>query len=81
MNYPDGTLAHLGDRLIIWDDVTGVVVCSIDTAEYSPQFSENEWAYLERGVMIQSSRYGLFHYVDPEPTFVLLERSSKPRQS
>lgn len=34
---------------------------SIDSAEYSSAYKENDWAYLESGVMVLSETSGLIH--------------------
>ena len=41
-------------------------MCSIDTDEYSPDFSREQWSYLGTGVMIQFANYGLVHYTEPD---------------
>jgi hypothetical protein len=74
MQYPDGQTAHLGDRVQLWRDAEGVVVCSIDTGEYSPDYPESEWSYLSEGLLILSSEVGLIHYLAPESSFRLLSR-------
>jgi len=38
MKYPDGQEARLGDRVELWDQNEGTVVCSLDTNEYSPDY-------------------------------------------
>lgn len=75
MQYPDGQTAKLGDRVLLWNDAEAVVVCSLDTREYSEEYPEEEWAYLERGVLVFSEVAGLMHYEVPEPTFRLLGRA------
>jgi len=37
MKYPYGTLARLGDKILVWEGNEGVVVCSMDTDEYSEE--------------------------------------------
>ncbi len=76
MQYPDGQLAHLGDRVFLWKGAEGVVVCSLDTGEYSDDYPESEWGYLHKGVLIRSPQAGLIHYLEPEATCQLLARGS-----
>ncbi len=38
MNYPDGQEVKLGDVVALETDQRGVVVCSIDTGEYSDAY-------------------------------------------
>ena len=78
MNYPDGQSIRLGDKVGIGKDTGGIVVCSIDTNEYSEEYSKAEWASLNRGVLINFPLYGLMHYEDePDGDMVLIERAKK----
>ncbi|BCM18781.1 hypothetical protein [Mesorhizobium sp. J8] len=74
MNYPDGILARLGDQIFVWEGNEGVVVCSMDTDEYSEEYPKEAFGYLERGIMVLSEKAGLIHYVEPEASMRLLER-------
>ncbi|RWB66676.1 MAG: hypothetical protein EOQ50_32145 [Mesorhizobium sp.] len=74
MKYPDGTLARLGDKIIVWEGNEGVVVCSMDTDEYSEEYSREVLGYLGRGIMVLSEKAGLIHYVEPEIDMRLIER-------
>jgi hypothetical protein len=74
MKYPDGQIAHLGDRVRLWDTAEGTVVCSLDTDEFSDGYPKDQWGYLRQGVLIYSAQTGLIHYLEPEATFQLLER-------
>ncbi|MDX8454709.1 hypothetical protein RFM98_18255 [Mesorhizobium sp. VK9D] len=76
MKYPDGTLARLGDKILAWEGNEGVVVCSMDTDEYSEDYPKENFGYLERGVMVLSEKAGLIHYVQPEIDMRLLERKT-----
>jgi len=74
MKYPDGQDVRLGDKAQLWAGTQGVVVCSLDTQEYSAAYSETEWGYLKSGVLILSDTAGLIHFVKPESTFQLIDR-------
>ena len=74
VQYSDGKQAHLGDKVHLWNGAEGVVVCSLDTNEYSDDYPEREWGYLRKGVLILSPQAGLIHYLEPESTFQLIER-------
>ena len=76
MNYPDGTKMMIGDRLTLWEGCYGIVVCSIDDGEYTPEYPEEHWSYLRRGVLIDSNKGGLIHYTEPEDSFRLTARRS-----
>jgi hypothetical protein len=64
MNYTDGQEIRLWDRVVFDDDDTvhGVVVFSIDTDEYSPQFPREQWSHLGHGVMLVTDQMGPIHY-------------------
>ena len=74
MKYLDGQEVRLGDRVRLGEDRGGVVVCSIDSAEYRGEHSEAQWGYLERGVMIDFPLYGLMHMEQPEADLELIGR-------
>ncbi|WP_315716861.1 MULTISPECIES: hypothetical protein [unclassified Bradyrhizobium] len=73
MHYPDGRIARLGDEVSV-AGMSGRVVCSIDTREYSDDYPEQAWAYLQRSVMIVWDRQGLTHYDAPEAGMILVRR-------
>ncbi len=74
MKYADGQEVRLGDRVRLGEDGGGVVVCSIDTNEYSNEYPEAQWGYQKKGVMINFPMYGLIHYEEPEPDLQLIAR-------
>ena len=74
LRYPNGEEARLGDTVRIGESERGVVVCSLDTHEYSEQFPRSEWEHLGKGILVEFERLGLVHYVEPEPTLALVER-------
>lgn len=75
MRYRDGQEVRLGDRVRLGKDSGGIVVCSIDTGEYSADAPEALWGYLKTGVMIKFPLYGLIHYTTPEPDLELIARA------
>jgi hypothetical protein len=76
MKYADGEEVRLGDKVTLGSD-SGVVVCSIDTAEYTDENPEAQWGYLKEGVMIEFPKFGLIHYTEAEPDLQLLARAPK----
>jgi hypothetical protein len=74
MHYSDGQLVQLGDTVSLWLGNEGTVVCSIDTAEFSPEYPKSEWAHLQRGVLILSSKGGLIHYAEADEDLALIHR-------
>lgn len=77
MKYADGNEAHVGDHLLIDGQYHGEVVACIDRDEYSPNRPREQWAYLARGVMVDTDFGGLVHYADGEHEhLVLLSRAA-----
>jgi hypothetical protein len=74
MKYTDGQQVMLGDKVRLGNDDGGVVVCSIDTGDYSDEAPEAQWGYLKRGAVIRFPNFGLIHYETPEPDLVLIAR-------
>lgn len=74
MKYPNGKDVHVGDRVKLWKDCYGVVVCSIDADEYSEEYPREDWEYLKQGVVINSDKGGVIHYLEPDEDFELVER-------
>jgi hypothetical protein len=72
MEYPDGQEVRLGDTVTLGSDQQGIVVCSIDTGEYSDAYPRDQWSYLSTGVLIDFPSYGLIHYKEPEATLRLV---------
>ena len=79
MEYPDGQEVKLGDIVCLGDDQQGVVVCSIDTGEYSEAYQQAQWGYLNGGVLIEFPSYGLIHYTSPDPDLRLVAHASARR--
>jgi len=76
MNYATGESIKLGDRVNLRNDFGGIVVCMIDSGEYSMAYPEAQWSYLKKGVLISFPMYGLIHYEETvEPSVRLIARS------
>ena len=76
MKYWDGQEAHMGDKVKLGEDNSGIVVCSIDAGEYSDEYPAAAWSYLGKGVMVSFPKHGLIHYAGPDEDLVLLERTA-----
>jgi hypothetical protein len=74
MKYSTGEEVRLGDKVKLWAGAEGIVVCSLDSKEFSDAYSEADWGYLKKGVLIESLQAGLIHYLEPEETMILLQR-------
>ncbi|MET3139507.1 hypothetical protein AAKU61_003888 [Undibacterium sp. GrIS 1.2] len=66
MKYLGGAEVKFRDKVRLGDDSGGVVVCSIDTGEYTEEYPEEKWGYLKKGVVILFPKYGLIHYEEAE---------------
>lgn len=76
MRYLNGEEAHLGDKVALGNSAEGEIVCSIDTEEFSPEYPKADWQYLNRGILVNFSKFGLIHYQDPEPGLHFVQRVS-----
>ena len=74
MKYLTGEKIELGDVIKVWEGCNGVIVCSIENGEYTEKYTETDWAYLQKGVLIITAAGGLMHYPETENNFELLER-------
>lgn len=74
MKYSDDQEVRLGDKVKLWEECLGVVVCSMDTDEYTDAYSKKDWEYLRTGVLILSDKAGLIHYIQSEKNMQLIER-------
>lgn len=74
MKYCDGKEVRIGDRVQLGDDVGGVVVCSIDTDEYTGEHPKEKWSYLKRGFVVEFPKFGVIHYEEAEEDLILLRR-------
>ena len=63
-----------------WLGCVGVVVASIDTDEYTPTCPKEQWAYLGRGVMVDTDKAGLIHYQEPDADMALIKRGGGQAQ-
>jgi hypothetical protein len=65
MKYTDGSEARLGDRVRIRNGEIGVIVVSVDTAEYGSEYPKSEWEHLESGVLVRTDKGALVRFADP----------------
>jgi len=63
---PIGRVALAGER--------GTVVCSIDTDEYTNDFTAEHWRYLKKGVLIDFPKWGLIYFDEADQDLVLVVR-------
>ena len=73
MKYKSGNDIRVGDRVKLWDGCIGVVVCSIDSGEYSASYPEKEWSLLGEGVLVLTDGAGVVHLTKIDEDFDRLE--------
>ena len=73
--YADGLEVRLGDRVRLGGDSGGAVVCDIGSGQFSADFPANEWAHLQKGIVVAFPAYGIIHMEEPEPDLHLVGRS------
>ncbi|HLM38838.1 MAG TPA: hypothetical protein VK434_04495 [Microvirga sp.] len=59
-SYVTGETVCLGD-IVELDGRLGRIVACLDTGQYSPEFPEEQWAYLQTGVLWAGSDRDLVH--------------------
>jgi hypothetical protein len=73
-----------GEEVLIWDRVQagdgcrGLVVFSLDADQFSYRFPKAHWAYLERGMMIDTESVGLMHLKEANEDLRLIARGRPP---
>ena len=77
MQYPDGTLVRVGDRVRLESGAEGRVVCDFDHDEHAPGFARSEWQYLKEGVLIETEQYGLIHLPADDANLELIQRANE----
>ncbi len=73
MNYPDGKQIRVGDKVRLGGKSIGVVVASLDTHDYSPDYGSAEWSELKKGILVKYAELGLVHHEEPEEELELLQ--------
>jgi hypothetical protein len=76
LRYASGQEVRLGDIVRLGGDSEGVVVCSMDTDEYTPEYPKAQWEYLKRGAVVFFEKFGAIHYEQAEPDLELVKRSA-----
>lgn len=72
MNYLSGEEILIGDEVIA-DKSGGVVVCVIDTQQFSENYSGG-WNYLRKGCLVETKAMGLVHYPESDEDLILRKR-------
>jgi hypothetical protein len=74
MRYADANEAALGDVVLIDGKRRGVVVAVIDTGCFSERFPSEQWAYLGKGILVDTDFGGVVHYPNGEDESIQLVR-------
>jgi hypothetical protein len=72
----NGQEVRAGDRVKLWKDNYGTVICSIDTREFTADYPESEWGYLKSGIVIRTDTNGLFDYIEPDEDFEVVSHAN-----
>jgi hypothetical protein len=54
---------EVGNRIRI-QGMEGIVVALIGEGKFSPDYSAENWGYLEVGMLVDTAEIGLVHYAD-----------------
>lgn len=73
MKYLSGQEICVGDNVTA-DKSEGVVVCVIDTKQFTEKYQPESWAYLEKGCLIETKEMGLVHYPVADKDLILSNR-------
>ena len=72
MKYRDGQTMKLGDRVQLWGDKLGEIVCIIADGLFSDEFPEANWAFLKNGLLIKLDDGQLMHYPEIDKDLIFL---------
>ncbi|WP_243368312.1 hypothetical protein [Microvirga solisilvae] len=76
ISYSTGETASLGD-VVELDGRMGLVVACIESGQYAPEFPQEQWAYLETGVLWEGVEIGIVHIpslLEPDIVFIRRKR-------
>lgn len=76
MKYVDGQEIKVGDKVSLGTTDEGIVMCSIDTGESSPEQTAEDWSFLKTGVMIEFPSMGLVHFPEQHADLWLIARKA-----
>ena len=75
MKYKDGRSVVLGDQVQLHGGTAGCVVCVFDEQMFSGEYSQDNWSYLERGVLIKFEDPGITYYLQIDESVHLVART------
>ena len=65
----NGRVVRLGDRVKLWANHYGRVVCTFDDGKFSGRYSRSDWGHLKTGALIELESGEVFHYQDSDEDF------------
>jgi hypothetical protein len=68
----NGKNVRIGDRVRLWDQVLGTVVCDFDEQKYSELFQRESWMHLKVGLLIEIDNGKLIYYPDSDEDFEIV---------
>lgn len=72
MKYLSGQNTKLHDRVQLWKDKFGIVVCIIEDRFFSDEFPQADWAFLQKGLLVKLDDGQLIHYPEIDEDLILL---------
>ena len=72
MKDSNGREARLGNRVKLWENFYGRVVCSFDDEQFSEEYPRSDWGYLKKGMLILTDSGELFHYAESDEDFEVI---------
>ena len=72
MKYLSGQNIKLHDRVQLWKDRFGKVVCIIEDSLFSDEFPQADWAFLQKGLLVKLDDGQLIHYPEIDEDLLLL---------
>ena len=67
-----GRTVMLGDRVKLWGENSGTVVCAFDEGRFSEKFHRESWGYVKTGALIEADSGELFHYEEADEDFEII---------
>ena len=74
MQYYSGEEVRVGDRVRLWENMHGQIVCEFGKQEFMEGYSSSDWSTEMKGIMILADKGDLFHYDDIDEDLELLSR-------
>lgn len=77
MKYAGNQTINTGDKVQLWKNKFGTVVCIIEDGEYSSSFPKKDWEFLENGFLIEMDDGELIHYPEVDEDLILVKPNPK----